>query len=488
MALVATVNACSSEDRTKLEMPNFTSFYIGTDETLPSSEVVPTTTNVRPMIPYLLYFSRWEKAKLSDLDAFDLRFVLIDDQETTYYFGDYEDSILIKIMKKGTSKPSYYSIELDLDIVLNKTLSPMYLIESTKADLMSNTFLTADINPRLTNSALSFEIDTEDNIKLKNLFQIEEWVSINNTTDLPYEHEAKIVLSNDKELLFSIYGSEYIVQYQNSTDVNQEIYTYRIPETTYRLVLQMLSEMRSLHFDGPSQLVLEANFKSAYVWLENEVGKYPGWEFSLSRAESDTLKTQIEMDQWLRIEGDVEDYRSAICLYSEDKYSYCFKDYGIIVVQSLIDPSIKEVYFADSYPFHETLLSYWDDPVTPVEVKEMNITIAEILYSRGDGPSPELTDRFALSSSQKSKIETLLRFEEWKLDKNPDKYRFGLYNKYRFESGDGSSILVYNLIETTVFRLQNFDPELGVNGEFFYGPADIFEQLSKYMTATFPKK
>ena len=89
LALVASFNACSSEDRTKLEMPNFTSFYIGTDETLPSSEVVPTTTNVRPMIPYLLQFTRWEKAKLSDPDAFDLRFVLIDDQETTYYFSDY---------------------------------------------------------------------------------------------------------------------------------------------------------------------------------------------------------------------------------------------------------------------------------------------------------------------------------------------------------------------------------------------------------------
>lgn len=494
LCLLTSLSSCKLVIDTKLDKPSFTSFYVGEDESLPSNEILPITQKKRSSIPSLLLFSRWEKTKLTDPDSFELRFALFDDKGSSYRFGTYNQITLIKIDRKDSKSTSYYSVALDLDFLLERTWMPMRLIESSKADLISSAIISGDIVPYVINSVLSFDINAEDNQKLKDVMKIEEWESINVPVDLRENYEAMITLSNGKMIFFGNYESGDIAQVHSLDEGEDTVDSYRISVKID--VLNTLGEIRSTFFDGPSQRVLNATFSSAYVWLQPSDGMYSLWKFPLTQAQNDTLKTLMKSDQWWKIDGEIESSEPWYCLYSESRDSYCYilsEPLGFIQVTSLDDPTLKETYYVGNEigynsEFLTTLFSFWDNPVIPAEVKAFNFTKTKIIYEAGEEGVISVGE-FRVNASQMQKIKSLLRVDEWSLDKEIFAYGFGWSHTYEFKNVDGSVIRVYNFKNIrTVFNVESVIPNVGENGIWFSGPMEIYTNLEKYMTTTFPKK
>lgn len=496
LCLLTSLSSCKLVVDTKLDKPSFTSFYVGEDDSLPPNEILPITQKKRSSIPSLLLFSRWEKTKLTDPDSFELRFALFDDKGSSYRFGTYNQMTLIKIDRKDSKSTSYYSVDLDLDYLLERTWLPMRLIESSKADLISSTIISGDIVPYVINSVLSFDISAEDNHKLKEVMKIEEWENINVPVDLRRNFEAMITLSNDRVVFFGKYENGDIAQVHSLDVGDNTVESYRVSIEIADSVLNTLGEIRSTFFDGPSQRVLNASFSSAYVWLQPSDGMYPLWKFPLSQTQNDTLKTFMKIGQWWKIDGEIESSEPWYCLYSESRDSYCYFEsdtLGFIQVTSLDDPAIKETYYVGNEigytsEFLTTLFSFWENPVIPAEVKAFNFTKTRIIYDYGEDGVISAGE-FRVNTSQMQKIKSLLRVDEWSLDKEIFAYGLGWSHTYEFKNVDGSVIRVYNFKNIrTVFNVESVIPNVGENGIWFSGPMEIFTILEKYMTTTFPKK
>lgn len=482
---------------TKLETPVFTSFYVFKNPTIPEEEIYPLDAQEGKTLLLGLRFSAWKVTQRDKSKPFSYFFVLYDDKGTAYSFGQKDERMIIQVTKKGSKRTVYYDVLLSSYEFLNRVLVPLNNSETGKAQLKKASFISANIGPDYKIDLLTFGLNTADVETIKANMHWEEWKMINHSLDNLIAYDFMINLDSKQMLKFGQFEKHFYASIHTTIDgVETTNISYDIPQEVYDDVLATLTEYRRKYFEGPSKLVTDSVFTSAYIWIGGGTGMYPAWKFLIKRDVSDKLKSSMGLDMLMRLPKRVELQSKSSCLFDDRGYQYCYGSsenlgyLGYLVVESANDPTFFETYYVPPFSssYSQTLLDAWGTPVIPKEIKSFNFTQAEIINNLGEvGPSDN--DIYNVTSGQRVKIRNLLRFEEWVFDKDPGKYAFGWMNKYAFKTKNGSTIRVFDYQKTTVFWVQYLIPGVdGGEGAWFYADRAVFQQLKAYMTATFPKK
>jgi len=479
---------------TKLEKPTFTSFYVVKNPTVPEQEIYPLDLIESKSLILGLRFSAWKVTQRNKSIPFSFSFVLYDDKGTTYSFGQDAERMLIQVRKKGSKWIVFYDTLLNSDEVLNRVLVPLNSSETGKAQLKKASFLSANIGPDYSKDLFAFGLNSADAEKMKANMQWADWKMINHLLDDLIVYDFVINLDTNKLLKFGKFEKHFYASIHTTIDgVETTNISYDIPQKIYDDMLATLADYRLKYFGGLSKLVSEAVFNNAYIWVEGGKGMYPGWKFPITKTESDNLKTLMKSWQLLRLNKRVELSWRTMCLFDTQGYQYCFvgsDNMSYLVVESISDTDFYETYYilSLSSEFGQALSSYWGTPIIPNEIKTFNFTQTEIINSWSEEGESDI-DIYNVTTSQRTRIRTILRFDDWVFDKDSMKYHFGWYNKYAFKTKDGSTIRVFDFRDTTVFWVQNLIPGIaGDDGAWFYTDKSVYEHLEAYMTATFPKK
>jgi hypothetical protein len=484
--------ACTKE--IVLTKPAFTGIFIG--ESDPEWSLI-NSAEAQNLLDSLA-FSKWEKADSDKSVKID--FMAIDESERTYSFGQKNDTVLITIVNKSGSEKSTYSVKgtSRTDQIIGALLNAMVLGASVRKSLQDVIFDAGNTGSDFAGINTTFDLTQAESDSLKTVLDINSWTSVKLPETLPETPNAVITISEWKRLIIDLDSGIPYVYYVSQ---NNETETMMMSKDTYDSFMTLMGNIRTSKLTGPDQTLLDAKISEAYIdFFGVETWKIPNWGVTLTFAEKDQFKTDLHVDQWVKLTKSITSVGTSMVLKTDNDLTLTFAYYypdlqeiktnPVVFVTKTSDGSVLGTYYPSGMALGntDTLLEQWDPPFPP-EIKNFTYKVISVGYndpSEGDVGISYHT--FPVSTGQLADLRILMSFSTWELDKDPVKYHFGWLPWLVFNGmGSEKEIYLTKIHDRTVFWVRGIVPgTTNETSEIFYTcDPSVYDALITYANNNF---
>jgi hypothetical protein len=492
LSLVMSLSMVACTKEVVLTKPVFTGIFIG--ESDPEWSLI-NSTEAQNLLD-ILAFSKWEKADADKTVSID--FMAIDENEMTYSFGQKNDTVLITIIKKNNSK-STYSVKGTSRTaqIISGILVDMIISATIRERLQFVTFNAGNTGSDFEGENTTFALTDAESESLKTVMDINSWTYVKHPETLPETPNAVITISEWTRLIIDLDSGIPYIYYDGP---NEEVKTLTMSKDTYDSFMAFMLNLRTSKFTGPDQTLLDAKISEAYVsFFDLQTWDIPNWGITLTSAEKDQFKTDLHVEQWVKLTTPITLVGTTMVLKTDNNLTLTFgyyanaqetANYSVVFVTKTSDGSALGTYYPSGMSLGNTdaLLERWDPPF-PQEIKNFTYTVISVGYNDPtEGDVGISYHTHSVSASQLADLRILMSFATWELDKDPWKYQFG-WLPWLVPNGIGSEKEIYitKILDRTVFGISGIVKGTVTEGPAIYYTCDpsVFDALMEYSKNNF---
>jgi len=493
LSLVMSLSMVACTKEVVLTKPVFTGIFIG--ESDPEWSLI-NSTEAQNLLD-ILAFSKWEKADADKKVSID--FMAIDENEKTYSFGQKNDAILITIVNKNGSEKSTYSVKGTSRTaqIISGILVDMIISATIRERLQFVTFNAGNTGSDFEGENTTFALTEAESESLKTVMDINSWTYVKHPETLPETPNAVITISEWTRLIIDLDSGIPYIYYDGP---NEEVKTLTMSKDAYDSFMTFMLNLRTSKFTGPDQILLDAKISEAYIsFFDLQTWNIPNWGITLTSAEKDQFKTDLHVEQWIKLTTPITLVGTTMVLKTDNNLTLTFgyyanahetANYSVVFVTKTSDGSALGTYYPSGMTLGNTdaLLERWDPPF-PQEIKNFTYTVISVGYndpSEGDVGISYHTH--SVSASQLADLRILMSFATWELDKDPWKYQFG-WLPWLVPNGIGSDKEIYitKILDRTVFGIKGIVKGTVTEGPAIYYTCDpsVYDALMEYAKNNF---
>jgi len=495
--LFISLNACTSKKNPTLTKPLFVSVKLISV----SKDDISLSSDESSKLIDLLKFSSWKIINRTTKLVTDPDFVLIDKENTSYYFSQQGQTVLVEIVKKDETNIVSYTFEGSTRILIDASLKSIVTIAYARQKILAKTITSANIGPDYYDNTSEFTLSIAQSNEFRNEIEktVGSWIYREKVSTLPELITARVIFDESLSLVFTIISEDYFLDVVTIDDQsNQIIESFELTKSDYNSLLKSLKTLRGLLIKGASSTVKNAVFTEGSFSLDGYLTwLVPNGKIVLGASESDQFREWLNLDLWMLRSPLIELDVINTILYAQNDYVFTFGGYqaaesgyyaSYCVVTNLKDLNFKEVYQVEEpTKIYSFLVQQWN-PAFPLEITNFEFTIISTAFNdptvveTGIGYKTNV-----LTETQFGEIKTILSYDQWTLDKEPGKYHFGWLPSFILLNESNQQLSLYVYDEKTVIRVFNLFSGMGEYADLWYvGPKAISQNLQDYTKTTFP--
>jgi len=492
LALGLTLSTVACTKESVLTKPVFTAIFIGSDD--PEWSLI--NSDEAESLLSILAYPTWEKADKDNSVPID--FMAIDESETTYSFGQKNDTVLITIIKKNNSK-STYSVKGTSRTaqIISGILVDMIISATVRKNIQELGMKAGNLGSDFVGDNTTFDLTEAESESLKTTLDINSWTIVKLPETLPETPDAIITISDWKKLVFVLISGNPYVYYIGT---NSETNILSLPSEAYESFMTLLGNIRTVKLSGPDPLILDAKITETYFdFLGLPTWDIPNWGIALTAAEKDQLKMELNVDQWVKLTKQVTLEGTSMVLKTDNDLTLTFGHYAnlqqgplfpvVFVTKTSVGTQVGTYYPSGmKMTMWSSLFDRWNPPF-PLGIKTFTFNKISVGYNDpSEGDVGISYHDYPVSASQLADLRILMSFSTWELDKDPVKYGFG-WLPWLVLNGMTSdkNIYVAKLFDKTVFWVRGVaEGTTSQNSDLFYtcDPA-VYDAMVAYAKSNF---